>query len=231
MKAVGIIGGIGPESTVEYYKLIIQHYRQKDKGGSYPHIIINSIDMTKMLELIGTHRLAEVTAYLSEEIHGLMRAGADFGLLASNTPHVVFDALVAESPIPLISIVEAACRAAQGLKVKRIGLFGTRFTMEGRFYPDVFEKAGINMVLPNPDEQSYIHDKYMNELVHGIIRPETRKDLLLIVDRLIKQEMIDSILLGGTELPLILRDNGEYGIPFLDTTMLHVESVVEYLLS
>ena len=121
MKTAGIIGGIGPESTVEYYRLIIQLYRQQEPDGSYPQIIINSIDMKKMLDLIGTNKLADVTAYLLEEIGKLAQAGADFGLLASNTPHVVFDALLSQSTIPLISIVEVTCQAAKEQGLKRVG--------------------------------------------------------------------------------------------------------------
>jgi aspartate racemase len=227
---IGIIGGIGPESTVEYYKLIIRQYRQKWQDGSYPSIIINSINMTKMLDLVGAGKTADLTAYLLDEIHRLARAGADFGLLASNTPHVVFDELSAKSPIPLLSIVEAACRAAKIMGLKRVGLFGTRFTMTGRFYPDTFEKEGIALVVPNIEEQTYIHDKYMNELVNGIVLEETRTGLLSIADRLKGDEHIDGLLLGGTELPLILRDTDNYDIPLLDTTRIHVEAAVAKLL-
>jgi len=231
MKRVGIIGGIGPESTVDYYRLIIQMYRQQVPDGSYPRIIINSIDMKRMLDLIGENRLADVTAYISGEIRKLAAAGADFALLASNTPHAVFDALLAESPIPLISIVEATCQAAKKQGLKRLGLFGTRFTMQGQFYPDVFDKAGIALTLPTPEEQDYIHGKYMGELVNGILLPETREGLLTIVRRMRAEEGIDGMILGGTELPLILQDNGDQGVPFLNTTRLHVERVVSQLLS
>lgn len=230
MKTAGIIGGIGPESTVEYYRLIIQLYRQQEPDGTYPQIVINSINMKKMLDLIGANNLADVTAYLLAEIRKLARAGADFGLLASNTPHVVFDALLPQSPIPLISIVEVTCQAAKKQGLKRVGLFGTRFTMQGRFYSDVLDKAGITLILPASEEQAYIHDKYMSELVNGILLPETREGLLSIVRRLMGEEKIDGLILGGTELPLIMRATGDQGIPFLDTTKLHVESVVSRLL-
>ena len=231
MKTVGIIGGIAPESTIEYYRLIIKSYREQKQDGSYPSILINSIDLKKMLDLVAADALAEVAAYLNSEVKKLARAGADFGLLASNTPHIVFDEIRCQSPIPLISIVEATCEAARTLKLKRIGLFGTRFTMQGRFYPDVFSKEGITVVLPNEDEQAYIHDKYLGELVNGIFLPETRERLLRIVDRLREREGIDGLILGGTELPLILRDVTECGIPFLDTTRIHVRRVVRELLS
>lgn len=230
MRVAGIIGGIGPESTIEYYRLIIQLYRQKVPSGAYPQIVITSIDMKRMLDLVGANNLTELTAYLLTEVRRLANAGADFGLLASNTPHVVFDALVHQSPLPLISIVEVTCQAAEKQGLKRIGLFGTRFTMQNRFYSDTLDKAGITTVLPSPQEQTYIHDKYMGELVNGIFLPDTREGLLSIVSRLRREERIEGLILGGTELPLIMRSAEYQGIPFLDTTRLHVESVVSRLL-
>ena len=232
MKVVGIIGGIGPESTIEYYRLIIASYREQIRDGSYPLIIINSINMKKIVGLIEANELALMTAYLVGELHRLARAGADFGVLAANTPHIVFDELARQSPIPLISIVEATCQKAQALGMKRVGLFGTRFTMQGRFYADMFSKVGMTLVLPNEEEQVYIHDKYMNELVPGIFLPETRERLLEIVDRMKVREAIEGLILGGTELPLILRDDSnKLNIPFLDTTRIHVNSIVARLLS
>lgn len=231
MKTVGIIGGIGPESTIEYYRLLIAAYREQRPDGSYPAIIINSIDLNRMLSLIEANEWAEVTSRLVEEIHKLARAGADFGLLSANTPHIVFDDVNRLSPIPLISIVEATCDAAKVLGLKRLGLFGTRFTMQARFYPDVFSRTGMTLVVPNDEEQAYIHEKYFGELVKGIFLPETRERLLAIVDSLKEREQIEGLILGGTELPLILRDNGGRGLPFLDTTGIHVKAAVARLLS
>jgi aspartate racemase len=231
MKIVGIIGGIGPESTIEYYRLIIASYREEIQDGSYPRIIVNSIDLKKMISWFEANELAEMTEYLVDEVQRLERAGADFGLLAANTPHIVFDEVRRRSPIPLLSIVEATCEAAKGLRLKRLALFGTRFTMQGRFYADVFSREGIKLVVPEREEQDYIHDKYMNELVPGRFLPETREGLLEVVDRMKEREGIDGVILGGTELPLILRDEGESGIPFLDTTRIHVKAVVAELLS
>jgi len=231
MKTLGIVGGIGPESTIEYYRSIIAAYRQQKQDGSYPPIVINSIDVTKMLGLIGANQLAEVTEYLVDAVHKLAEAGADFGLLAANTPHIVFDEIQRQSSIPLISIVEVTCHAAQALGLKKVGIFGTRFTMQKRFYYDVFSKAGIALVAPELDDQAYIHDKYMNELLSGIILSETRDRLLMIVDRMIDQQGIDGLILGGTELPLILKAEHHQGIPFLDTTKIHVKYAIEELLS
>jgi aspartate racemase len=231
MKTVGIVGGMGPESTVEYYRLIIAAYREQTQDGSYPAILINSIDVKTVLDLIGADALANVTAYLVDAVQQLARAGADFGVLAANTPHMVFDAVRHQSSLPLISIVEATCEAVQALGLHRVGLFGTRFTMQGRFYPDVFSRAGITLVLPETDDQAYIHDRYMGELVQGIIRPATRQRFLTIAEQLRVRQGIEGLILGGTELRLLLREMRDTKIPFLDTTTIHVNHIVEQLLS
>lgn len=230
MKTLGIIGGIGPESTVDYYRLIIAAYREQRQDGSYPAIIINSIDLNKIRDLVTANALADLIEYLVAEVQRLARAGADFGLLAANTPHIVFDDIRRQSPIPLLSIVELTCEAAKALRLKRVGLLGTRFTMQGRFYPDVFSAAAITVVVPTEDEQAYVHDKYMGELVNGIFLAQTRERLLEIVDRLKQREGIEGVILGGTELPLILRDAASGGIPFLDTTQIHVRNAVAQML-
>ena len=161
----------------------------------------------------------------------LERAGADFALLAANTPHVVFSEIERRSPIPMISIVEAAFAVARARELTRLGLFGTRFTMQGSFYPDVFFKHGLEVFTPSQEDQDYIHDKYMSELVHGAYLDETRRRLLAIVDRLIEQHQVHGLILGGRELPLILRDETYRDIPFLDTTRIHVERAVARILS
>ena len=186
--------------------------------------------MIQMLDLIGAKHLLEVTQYLKDEIEKLARAGADFGLLASNTPHLVFDGLQAASPIPLISIVEATCRRAKELGLERLALFGTRFTMQGGFYSRESEKHEMTIILPSDNDQEYIHEKYMSELVHGTILKETKAGLLSIADRLKKEQTIQGLILGGTELPLILKEGDDPDIPFLDTTRIHVERVVSELL-
>jgi aspartate racemase len=231
MKTVGILGGIGPESTIEYYRSIIASYRERAGDRGYPSIIINSIDVNQMLGLIGANRLAEVGDYLAGELQRLVAAGADFAVLAANTPHIVFGALSARIPIPLISIVDATCEAARACGLKRVGLFGTRFTMQARFYLEAFGQAGIAVVLPSPEAQAYIHDKYMGELIGGRFLPETREGLLAIVELMKAREGIEGIILGGTELPLILREGTYSGVRFLDTTKIHVEAIVSRLLS
>ncbi|MDX6405448.1 MAG: aspartate racemase [Blastocatellia bacterium] len=229
MKTVGIIGGVGPESTIEYYRQIIAAYRERQTDGSCPSIIINSVDVLRLLAWIGANELDAFTNYLADAIERLARAGADFAAVAANTPHIVFDELRRRSSIPLISIVEATCNEAQALGLKRVALFGTRFTMQGQFYPQVFSKAGITIVVPREDEQTYIHEKYTNELLNDIFLPETRDGLTAIVDRMKARDDIEAVILGGTELPLILREPRHKGIPFLDTTRIHVNRIVAEL--
>ena len=231
MKRLGIVGGTAPDSTIEYYRLIVAAYRDRTRDGSYPSLLINSIDLKTMLDLIDADRLADLTRFLLDAVGNLARAGAEFGLLASNTPHIVFDDLAQRSPIPLISIVEAARDAAQALGLKKVGLIGTRFTMQGQFYPDVFSRRGIALCVPAPEDQAYIHEKYMAELVNGVFRPDVRDELLAIVERLKKKDDIQGVILGGTELPIALGSQGDRDIPFLDTTRIHVERAVARMFS
>lgn len=231
MRIAGLVGGIAPESTIVYYRQLIARCRERVGDGTYPPIVVNSIDLTRMIGLIGAGRLAEVTDYLAREVDRLARAGAEVGAFASNTPHVVFDALRDRASIPLVSIVEVARDAAAARGLKRLGLFGTRFTMQSRFYPDALEVAGGAVVVPMPAEQAEIHDRYMNELVQGVFRPETRDRLVAIARRLVQDERIDGLILGGTELPLILTDPDAVGVPLLDTGALHVDAIVARMLA
>lgn len=230
MSIVGIIGGIAPTSTVEYYQFIVSAYLERENSGNYPQIIINSINMKKMLDLIGSNQLAEASDYLAAEVNKLAAAGADFALFASNTPHIVFEQVQAAVTLPMISIVEATCKNAKALGIQKIGLFGTRFTMQGGFYDTVLAKQGIDVIVPDATAQDYIHDKYMGELVKGIILDETRTGLLNIVTKLKQTHGIQGLILGGTELPLILRNSSDTDVPFLDTTKIHVESILENIL-
>ena len=231
VKTVGMIGGIGPESTVEYYRLLIAGYRQLRQDGSYPSIIINSIDVTKLLGWMGANQLSEVTDYLVDELQKLARAGADFGIIAANTPHIVFDEVQRRSSIPLISIVAATCAEAERRGISKAGLLGTRYTMQARFYPDVFSSKGITLVAPQEDEQDYIHDKYLGELLKNVFLPETRERLLEIIESMKQQHQIQAVILGGTELPLILHGEQACGIALLDTTQIHVQAALARLLS
>jgi aspartate racemase len=226
MKTIGIIGGIGPESTIEYYRSIVAAYAERVPDGSYPSIIINSIDLKKLLDFLAANEKSRMIEFLVDEIQTLARAGAECGLIAANSPHVVFEDVSRQSPIPLISIVEATCEAAKLLGLRKLGLFGARYTMQGRFYADVFSKDGIAIAVPDAHDQAYIHHIYFHELVKGTVLGETRERLLAIVDRLKERDGIQGLILGGTELSLILRDSTVRDIPVLDTTRIHAKAIV-----
>ena len=231
MKTLGIIGGLGPESTLDYYQRIIALYRERTGDGHYPEFVIVSVDLRKGLDFMDANDLSGMGNFLLEGIGKLARAGADFGIVSANTPHIVFDEISPKSPIPLLSIVEATRTAAKAQNLKRLSLMGTRYTMQSDFYPKVFAREGIDLFVPERDDQDYVHEKYFSELVAGKFLPETRAGLLAIVDRMKAASAIDGVILAGTELPLILSDPIHNGIPFLDTTKIHVEAAVEQMLS
>ena len=229
-KVIGIIGGIAPPSTIEYYQKIITEFQEKGKTRQYPSILINSINMTYMLELVAKKEFQTLGDYLSSEIQKLKDGGAEFAALASNTPHIVFEQLRKKSVIPLISIVEAARTYAERHGLKKLGLFGTQSTMQSGFYQAEFTKRGIEIVTPSLESQAYIHEKYMNELVMGIYQESTKKVFLDIVHNMIHQYRIEGLILGGTELPFILKKEDFIGFSLLNTTDIHVESILEYAL-
>ncbi len=230
MRTAGIIGGIAPESTVDYYRSIIKAYREKHTDGSYPSILINSIDMTRMLDGISAKDYAAAADYLEAEVMKLVHGGADFVLLASNTPHIVFDELKRACPVPMISIVEASLDEVRRRGLSKVGLFGTRFTMQGGFYQKVFSKARVEVLAPEPDELDYVHRKYMEELVNGVFLDDTRSEMTAIAKKMQKRDGIQGLILGGTELPLLLRNADDIGMPVFDTSRIHVEKIVEWLL-
>jgi len=231
MRTSGMIGGLGPESTVDYYRSIIARYRARKPDGGYPHVILNSLDVDKGIALLDAERLGDLADYLAAGVELLVRAGADFGFIAANTPHLVFDEVQRRSAIPLLSIVRATSDHAKALGFKSLGLFGTGFTMRASFYPEEFQRAGVALVRPKASEQEFIHRKYIDELLNNRFLPETRTKILSIAQRMKNEDGIEGLILAGTELPLLLRDSSTSGIEFLDTTVIHVEAIVDKLLS
>ena len=231
MKTLGMIGGVGPESTVDYYKNIIAMYRERKPDGSYPQFVINSIDLKIGLDFMYAGKLDAMADFLLREIEKLPRAGAEFGIIAANTPHIVFDQIASKCSIPLISIVETTCAHAKARNCKRLALFGTKFTMQADFYQKVFAREKIDIVVPESKDQDYIHEKYFAELVLGNFLPETRENLLAIVDRMKAVADIDGVILAGTEIPLILRDESHNGVALLDTGKIHCQAAVNEMFS
>jgi aspartate racemase len=223
MRRLGVIGGIGPESTIAYYQALLAIAAELGTDGN-PPILIDSLDVRRLLRLMSAGRLTEVEDYLVAEIEVLARGGAALAIIAANTPHIVFDQVSARSPIPLLSIVEAARDAARTVGLKRVGLLGTRFTMQARFYTDVLANAAIDTVVPTPEEQGWVHDCYVNELLSSILTAPSRERMLELIATMKERDRTDGILLAGTELPLLLPMREASGIPLLDTTQIHARA-------
>jgi aspartate racemase len=226
---LGIIGGIAPPSTIDYYRELTTRYAQRSPDGSYPQIILDSIDARRFFAVLEAADRPGMIEILLAELERLERCGVDLALFASNSPHLVFDEVAASSPLPLISIVEAAASAAATAGFRKVGLLGARFTMEAPFYPTVFGRYGIEVVVPTPADRAYVHGRYFAELVEGRFLDETRGGVLAVVARLVTVEGIEAAILGGTELPLLLR-GADASVPMLDTTSIHVDAAIDWLL-
>ncbi len=227
MKKIGLIGGLGPESTVDYYKLIIDAFNTQHVELAYPDIIIYSANLNEFMKIMERGNFDALTDWLLNMIEILYRAGADFAAIGSNSPHIVFEEVKRRSPLPLLSIVEATRGKAQELGLKRPGLLGTIFTMESDFYQKVFDEGGMPLTVPGRNDRVFIQEKLFSEIEMGIIKDSTREDFLSIIRKMIDTDAIDSVILGCTELPLIL-DHDAFSIPFLNTTAIHGEVIVNY---
>ncbi len=227
-KRIGLVGGLGPEATLEYYRGIIDIFKSTDTSLNYPEIIIYSVNMAELIGMMNRKEYDKVVDYLLRVIDSLKKAGADFAAMSANTPHLVFDYLVKKSPLALISIVEAACDETQRLGLKKPGLVGTKFTMSGTFYQDVFERRGIPVALPNEQDMKVINEKLFSEIELGIFKEETRQLLIRIIEKMVHEQKIDCLILGCTEFPLILTELSYAGIPMLNTTKIHVEAIVKH---
>lgn len=229
MATLGIVGGLGPESTIDYYRRILEAWERVEPGTA-PSIVIDSLDVRKGLRLVETD-LPALAEYLLESLRRLAGAGVDFAAMTANTPHIVFDDLAARSPVPLLSIVEVCAREARERGLRRLALLGTRFTMEAPFYPEVCARYEVAVVIPDGADRAWVHERYVEELLRGDFRDDTREQFVALVRRLRDDKGVDGVILGGTELPLLLREPVIAEIPALDTTALHVAAIVERLRS
>ncbi|WP_075343024.1 aspartate/glutamate racemase family protein [Tenacibaculum agarivorans] len=229
MKKFGLLGGIGPESTVEYYLQIIK--KAKEITGTNPDFLIKSIDTNVVLAYAAEKKYKDLITFLKQKINVLEEAKVDFSAMASNTPHVVYDELIKEVSVPMISIVEETCKKTKDNNLKKVGLFGTMSTMTSGFYQKKGEKYGIEIITPSQDQMEYIHDKYMKELLFRNIKQTTKKKLINIVDDLCEKYDIEGLILGGTEIPLILNQDDFEHIKIMDTTEIHVEAIVNMMLN
>lgn len=229
MKKLGLVGGMGPESTVPYYKGIVYGVQQRLGRDEFPPLTIESVDVFTMLSLCAQQKYDALTEYLLRALDNLAASGCDFAALSANTPHVVFDELSRRASLPLVSIVDAACSCAVQRGVRTLGLLGTRFTMEGSFFREPFERAGIRVIVPDAAEREWVQAHIANELEHGMVREETREGFVRIIRRMQAERGIEAVALGCTELPLLLSDETS-PVPCLDTLRIHVDALVEEII-
>lgn len=227
MKKLGLVGGMGPESTLMYYRDIV--YGVQKSIGRFPELTIESVDVSKILEYCQEREYDHLTDYLLQAIQNLAAAGADFAALSANTPHIVFDQVQSRSPLPLVSILESTCAEAKRCDVSKAGLLGTVFTMEGMFYRAPFVRDGIEIAVPTPDERELVNRRIADELEVGIVSDETRAEFMGIIERMKREENIQAVILGCTELPLLF--NGfEAPVKCLDTMQIHIRTLVDMIL-
>ena len=231
MKKIGVVGGLSPESTLDYYRAFVTMNRERGFGHRYPVIIIYSVNFQECMDLMLLRDWPRLTQNMNQAVSALHGAGADFGIISANTPHVIFDEVAAQSPIQLLSIVEETGKVCQRFNFKKVGLFGTKITMQEDFYPKIFtEKFGISITMPGEDEQDFIHGGIAKELVVGQIRTETKQRMVEIAENMVEKDHIEGLILGCTELPAILSEK-DLSLPVLDTTKIHVEAAFEYALT
>lgn len=228
MNKIGLIGGIGPESTVSYYRQIIAGVKERMGEKVLPKICIESLSAFEAFRLCKEQRFDELANYILDGLNNLAAAGARYAALTGNTPNVVIDQLQAKTPIPLISAIDATLAVAKQCQASRIGLLGTLFTMNSTFFENPFKQAGIQIVVPSHNQIEYIQDRIEAELEHGIITKETEAGFVEIITDLRKQHDIEQIILGCTELPMLLNDSNS-PVPCLDTVDIHVAALVEVI--
>jgi aspartate racemase len=228
MKRIGLIGGLGPEATLEYYREIINLFKGSDTSLNYPEIIIYSVNMSELVNMMKRKENDRLVEKLLQLIGNLKNAGAEFVAMTANSPHLVFDRLAGKSSLPLVSIVESTLAEILRRGLKRPGLIGTAFTMSGTFYQEVFNRKGIPIALPDEEDRNIINEKLFSEIELGIFKDETRDLLIRIIQKMVRQHQIDSLILGCTEFPLILTNHEYAGIPMLNTTLLHVHAIAAY---
>jgi aspartate racemase len=227
MKKIGLVGGLGPESTVDYYRGIINAFKPTYETLGFPEIAVESVDLRSFTELTYNGGWDKIAATLVDRFEILRRGGAAFGAIASNTPHRVFAQTQSGTALPLLSIVEATRDQALRLGSEKLCLLGTGFTMQSDFYQRTFQQVGIEVFVPNPEEIEYIQDKIFGEIEFGIIKQDTRVEFLRILGRIEAERRVDGVILGCTELPMLLKPE-DISLHYLDTAAIHIRAIVDY---
>ena len=225
-KRIGILGGMSPESTVAYYEYITRTYTERFGDYGYPEILIYSVSFQQYVDWPNQERWDLVAEGLSRAAQKLVAAGADLILIATNTMHLVFDEVQARVEVPMLSLPDATAEAILARGLYTVGLLGTKFTMEKRFYQDALARRGISTLVPGADDREYVHRVIYDELVAGQIRAESRAGFMAVIGRLVERGA-EGIVLGCTEIPLLVNEAGA-GIPLFDTTQIHAEAALNY---
>jgi len=225
MKKIGILGGMSYESTIKYYDLILQKYYDRYHDYNYPEIIIYSLNFQKVIDYeLGDNESIYVN-YLMTGINSLQNGGVDFILMAANSPHAVYNKLMQKTKVPILSIVEVTAKKAQQENLKKLLLLGIKFTMRASFYKETFSKFDMEVITPLDPEQDIINQIIFDELVIGKFTEESKHKLL----KIISNYNVDGVILGCTELPLILQQI-DTNLRLLDTVELHIEAALKYYL-
>ncbi|MBO1518252.1 aspartate/glutamate racemase family protein [Oceanisphaera pacifica] len=228
MRKLGLVGGTGPEATVLYYQGLIAGIGQLKGSEVLPKLSIESLSPFEVFAYCEAQDLAGLTEYLLTAIHHLAAAGAECAALTAGTTHIVFDELVKRSPIELISMLDATRNAAQDSKVNTVGLLGTAFTMNHDFFARSFAEVGIKVVTPNTDNIALIQQIIASELEHGVVTDASQQQLLRIINDMVIEQKIEQVILGCTELPLIL-NNSISPVSCLDPVPLHIKKLVTHI--
>lgn len=228
MRKLGLVGGMGPESTIPYYHDIVYGVQDRVGNDFFPMLTIESINVFEVLRLCSESEYDELTEYLMIAINNLVNSGVDFIALTANTPHIVFDRLQEKSRVPLVSIIEATRDEALKSNIHKVGLLGTVFTMTGDFFKKPFEDKGIEIIIPTMEEMKLVNQKISSELELGIIKKETLEEFQKIILRMKEECGIEAIILGCTELPLILNDKVS-PVLCLDTMKIHIKTLIDMI--
>ncbi len=229
MKTIGLIGGMSWESSLEYYRLINQTVQAKLGGFHSAKSLMVSVDFAEIETLQQQARWSEAADLLVRAAQSLEKGEADFVILCTNTMHKAAAEIQAHIHIPFLHIADATAQKIKDTGLKRVGLLGTRFTMEEDFYKSRLTQGyGLEVVIPNPSERQIVHRVIYDELVKGEIRQEAKEQYVEIIERLVR-EGAQGVILGCTEIGLLVKD-GDCRVPLFDTTRIHAEAAVEFAL-
>jgi aspartate racemase len=230
VKTIGLIGGMSWESSVEYYRIVNEIAKAKLGGLHSAKSIMVSVDFAEIETLQHQGRWQEAAQVLIGAAESLESGGADFIVLCTNTMHKVADDVQAHTRIPILHIADATAQRIKESGINKIGLLGTRFTMEEDFYKGrLIQKYGLDVMIPNAQEREIVHRVIYDELVIGEIRQDSKERYLDIIERLV-QGGAEGVILGCTEIGLLIHD-GDCRVPLFDTTRIHAIAAVEYALA